>query len=227
MMHRNWIILFAAILPCAVGHAQLRQIDPGKLPPDEHVKAAYSRVLPVESLTRSWSPKWAYDTPKEEVVSTLASSLHDLRSAEASAPENEELFLLTGLVAHLAYNVDVEDSYETAVQSLEKAHKLVPGDYRAEWFLGMHRCGSDEMKEGMEELLAVENQIAWQQLPVDFWDDYINCSTMSVMPAHTLRAVDRAVQLGESPSAYSLAVDMANKRYKPADANAKYAAHDA
>lgn len=134
---------------------------------------------------------------------------------------------MTGLVAHLAYNVDVEDSYETAVQSLEKAHKLAPGDYRAEWFLGMHRCGSNEIKDGMKELLAVENRIAWQQLPVDFWDDYINCSTISIMPAHTLRAVDRAAHLGASPSGYSPLVDIANKRYKSTDADTTYAAHDA
>jgi hypothetical protein len=220
-------MLFAALLLSRASYAQLRQIDQAKLPQDDRVKAAYSSVLPVESLTRAWSPNWSHDTPKEQVVSILASSLHDLRAAETSAAENEELFLLTGLVAHLAYNVDVEDSYETAVQSFEKAHKLAPGDFRAEWFLGMHRCGSNEIKDGMEELLAVENRIAWQQLPMDFWDDYINCSTMSIMPAHTLRAVDRAVHLGESPSRYSLAVDIANKRYKSTDADTTYGAHDA
>lgn len=92
MTRRSWIMLFAALLLSGAGHAQLSQIDPAKLPQDERVKAAYSRALPVESLARDWSPNWAHDTPKEQVVSILASSFHDLRSAETSAPENEELF---------------------------------------------------------------------------------------------------------------------------------------
>lgn len=227
MRYRSWALFFGGLFLGGAVHAQLRQIDPEKLPQDEHVKSAYLSLLPVEPLARAWSPKWAHDTPKEQVVSLLKASLHDLNSAEIVAPENEELFLLTGLVAHLAHNVDVEGAYETAVQSLEAAHKLAPGDYRTEWFLGIHRCQSLEIKEGMEQFLAAENQTPWQRLPVDFWDDYINCSTISIMPAHTLRAVDRALQLGAPPSGYYSLVDIAHKRYKTSDAKTTYLARDA
>lgn len=225
--YRNWMLLLINLLCCGAGYAQLRQINPAKLPQDERVKAAYSKILPVESLARDGSPNWTSDTPKGQVVSILTSSLQELRLAETGSPENTELLLLTGLVAHLAYNVDVEKAYQTAVQSLERAHKLAPNDYRSEWFLGTHRCQSDEIKEGMEQLLSIENRIPWQQLPVDFWDDYITCSTMSLMPAHTLRAVERAEHLGASPSQYGPAVDIANKRYKLTDTETTYLAHDA
>jgi hypothetical protein len=221
------MMLFASLLSGGAGYAQLAQINPAKLPQDERVKTAYSKVLRVESLARNWSPNWAFDTPKEQVVSIITSSLQDLRSAETAAPENAEAFLLTGLVAHLAYNVDVEEAYQTAVQSLEYAHKLAPGDYRPEWFLGMLRCQSNGINEGMEQLLSLENQIPWQQLPVDFWDDYISCSISSNMPAHTLRAVSRAEHLGASPTRHSSLVDIANKRYKLTDEDTTYLAHDA
>jgi hypothetical protein len=178
-------------------------------------------------MAHNWSSTWAYDTPKTQVVSLLSSSLRDLRSAETAAPQNEELLLLTGIVAHLAYNVDVEETYEVAVQSFETANKLAPADYRPEWFLASHRCQSNELKAGMEQMLAIEIRNPWQQLPVDFWDDYINCSTMSMMPAHTLRAIDHVVHLGESPSSYGSAADIAHNRYKSTDANTTYPAHDA
>ena len=113
-----------------------------------------------------------------------------------------------------------------AIQSFGKAHQLAPDDYRAEWFLAGHRCQSNEVKAGMEQMLTVEDRIPWQQLPVAFWDDYINCSTITLMPAHTLRAVDHAVHLGESASSYSFAVDVAHKRYKGADVNTTYTARD-
>lgn len=200
MTLRTWTMLLVCLLCAWDGRAQLSQINPVQLPQDEQVKDAYSKVATVESLARNWSSNWTFDTPKEQVVSILTSSLADLRSAETKSPDNSELLLLTGLVAHFAYNVGVEDAYETAVESLERAHKVAPGDYRADWFLGIHRCQSDEIKQGMEQLLSIENRVPWQQLPVDFWDDYISCSTVSLMPAHTLRAVDHAVHLGASPS---------------------------
>ena len=183
--------------------------------------------MPIEALARDWTPSWSHDTPKEQVVSLLRSSLRDLSSAQVAAPQNDELFLLTGLVAHLAYNVGIEDAYKTAVESLEKAHRLAPADYRADWFLGVHRCQSNDIKGGMEQLLGVEGQVPWPRLPVDFWDNYVNCSTLSSMPAHTLRAVDRAVSLGASPSNYSTLVDIAHKQYKSTDSGTTYAAHDA
>jgi hypothetical protein len=224
---RRWIVFVSTLLLSADLCAQLRQINPAKLPQDERVQTAYSNVRPIESMAHNWSPTWAYDTPKTQVASLLTSSLRDLRSAETAAPQNEELLLFTGIVAHLAYNVDVEDTYEVAVQSFEKANKLAPADYRPEWFLASHRCQSNELKAGMEEMLAIETRNPWQQLPVGFWDDYINCSTMSLMPAHTLRAVDHAVHLGEDPSSYGSAVGIAQKRYKSTDANTTYDAHDA
>jgi hypothetical protein len=226
MAFRCWIMLFSSLLFSEVACGQFGQIHVEKLPQDERVRAAYSKVLPVESLARDWSPKWAHDTPKEQVVAILTASLKDLHSAETAAPDNPELFLLTGLVAHLAYNVDVAEAYQAAVDSLERAQKLAPDDYRTAWFLGLHHCQSDQIKVGMAQLLAVESQIPWQQLPVDFWNDYISCSTISMMPAHTLRAVDRAVHLGASPASYYSLVDTAQKRYKSTDSVTTYSAHE-
>jgi len=91
------MMLLVSLLCSGAGYAQLAQINPAELPQDERVKAAYSKVLPVESLTRNCSPNWTSDTTKEQVVSVITSSLQDLRSAETHSPENTELLLLTGL----------------------------------------------------------------------------------------------------------------------------------
>jgi len=111
--------------------------------------------------------------------------------------------------------------------SLETARKLAPSDYRAQWFLASQFCQTNRLKSGMELMLAVENKNSWENLPVGFWDDYIDCSTQSVMPAHTLRAIDHAAHLGESSANYSSLVDIANKRYKSTDANTTYPAREA
>jgi len=206
---------------------QLQYIDLSKLPSDRRVQDALSNVRSVEQMTRYWSSNWTYDTPKKQVASLLRTSLNDLRQAIGPAPQNEELLLLTGLAAHFAYNMDVEDTYEVAVQSFEKAGKLAPTDYRPDWFLAAHRCQSTQVATGMQLLLTIEARVTWQQLPVDFWDDYINCSTISVMPAHTLRAVDHAVHLGGDAGSYRSAVDIAHRRYKISSADATYGAREA
>ena len=218
---------FLTLLLVASASAQIRQINPTKLPRTSRVQDVYSSLPSVEPMARNWNSTWPFDTPKAQVVSLLSSSLRELRSSAPDAPQNEELLLLTGLVAHFAYNVDVPDTYEVAVQSFEEASKLAPNDYRAGWFLAMHRCQSDEIKLGMEQMLRVETEYQWRDLPVDFWDDYINCSTMSLMPAHTLRAIDHAVHLGEQPANYSSATDIAHNRYKSTNATDTYNAHEA
>ena len=223
---RTWMILFVSLLCSRAGHAQLSQIDPAKLPQNERVQDAFSKALSVESMARNWNADWHFDTPKQQVASILISSLQDLQSAEAGSPKNSELFLLSGLVAHFAYNVDVEDAYKTAVESLQRAHGIAPNDYRSEWFLGMHHCQADEIEKGMEQMLSVESQVPWQQLPEDFWDDYTTCATLALMPAHNLRAADHAVALGASLTKYDSVVDMANKRYRLTDTETSYAAHD-
>src|SRR6266567_8518541 len=123
MICRICIMLIVTLLLSTDGWGQLREINPALLPQDDSVKAIYSNLLPIEALARDWTPSWSHDTPKEQVVSLLRSSLRDLSSAQVAAPQNDELFLLTGLVAHLAYNVGIEDAYKTAVESLEKAHR--------------------------------------------------------------------------------------------------------
>ncbi len=221
------LTLLATIFLSVRASAQLRQINSARLPQDQRVQAAYSDLLPIEPMVRNWSPRWSFDTPKKQVASLLTSSLRDLESAGTAAPQNEELLLLTGIVAHFAYNVDVEETYNVAVQSFNKAKTIAPADYRADWFLALHQCQSNEARAGMELMLGVEERIPWKELPVDYWDDYISCSTNTLMPAHTLRALDHAMHLGESSSNYGSLAEIAHNQYKSTDAETSYPARDA
>jgi hypothetical protein len=226
-MHRSFPGLFALCvllmgLQCS---AQLDEIDTKKLPQD--ATAAYAKVLPYEHYVQGWSDKWNYDVPRKEVVSALRSALTQLAASAKAAPENHELQVLTGLVAHYAYNVDVNDSYDSSVHFLQLAVLSDSSDIRPNWFLGLHQCQANQGDLGMPRLIAVEESRAWRQLPPDFWDAYVTCSMLTLMPAHALRAIDHTTQLGASPDSMKNIVDIENKRYKPSDATATYPAHDA
>ena len=208
--------------------ASLRDIHTDKLPSDESVRKAYAAAASVEEFSDAWSTDWRYPTPKAVVAARLNESLESLQKAAASAPNNSELFLLTGIVAHYAYNVDVKDAYDLAVRSLQKAHKLAPDDYRPEWFLGDHQCQAGQIKEGMEALLAVEARLPWDHLPATFWDDYVYCANLANMPAHVLRAGDHLNKLHAPPSeTRTFLLDVARKRFPAPDLNATYSDREA
>jgi hypothetical protein len=217
------VALAAMLLLARPVLADLKDIQKEKLPQEAAVLKAYSDVATVEEFTRDWSDKWRYERPKEAVVSLLKASLADLQKALSSSSDNVELLLLTGLIAHYAYNVDVEEAYDVAVNNLTKAQKLAPDDYRADWFLGMHECQSLHSKEGMQRFLSIEGLHSWDKLPVSFWDDYIGCATLANMPAHVLRAEEHLIRLNAPPSKKrDFYREIAQKRFKISDLNATY-----
>jgi hypothetical protein len=121
------------------------------------------------------------------MAARLSLALRTLEEAQKQSPSNKELQLFTGLVAHLAYNLDIQEAYTPAMNLLGA---LAPQDYRAAWFLGIHQCQSNDTIGGMQRLLGVE--AVNQKLPGDFWQDYANCASVTFMPAHAVRAYDLA-----------------------------------
>lgn len=222
------ILIVALLLVVPPAFAGLKDIRLDRLPHDAAVQKAYADSLAIEDMVRNWSAQWPYQTPKKDVVSQLKSSLHELQKEADLAPSNEELLLLTALVANYAYNVDVEGSHELSMASLERAQKLAPDDYRIEWFAGTHLCQTTLATKGMEKLLSIEKLHAREQLPSSFWDDYISCSFVTNMPSHALRAGDHAEKLREPPSQYrDVLIGSVRNQLKKPDRTVTYPKKDA
>lgn len=221
-----YLIAVAVALAATPAFADLKAIHKDKLPQEAKVLNALAEVSAVEAMVDHWSDKWRYQMPKEQVAATLNRSLADLKETAEASPENEELLLLLGLVAHYSYNLDAEGTYEIAVDSFHKAQKLAPEDFRPAWFLGLHQCqSSSEFVEGMKKLLALENSKESQQLPAAFWDDYLQCAVVTNMPAHALRAGSRASKLDPQPSRMRTAlVEGMQKRLLQPDPDGAYPA---
>ncbi|HXP11871.1 MAG TPA: hypothetical protein VN828_25410 [Acidobacteriaceae bacterium] len=218
------IVGLAFLVVCLPCHSQLGEIDTTKLPQSPAVQAAYRSAHDLEPYARTWSPKWNYDIPQSQVQDKLADDLGILAKALQADPSNHELQLLTGLVAHFAYNVNDEAAFQIAKDNLTKAASADPSDIRGEWFLGIHQCQSLQVVDGMNRLLTLEDKV--HKLPADFWDDYITCASVSILPAHTLRAIDRAVAVGQPPEKFKTLSGIASSRYKTADLSKTITAHD-
>ena len=199
--------------------AQIKQIDRAELPQDAAVQQVYTDLLPIDTFARAYEQTWRFPVSKLEVASRLQSGFEILISAQKKAPENTELQLFTGLVAHLAYNVDIEKAYDPAMALLGP---LASSDVRAAWFLGVQRCQSNDPVGGMELLLGVE--ASSRTLPRNFWQDYASCSSVTNMPVHTVRAYDNARKLGDGTSVDSQMEQIARKHLQESDSAKTYPA---
>jgi hypothetical protein len=190
-------LLFAFILSFLAPQAlaDVAAIHADRLPQETAVLAALDDVKQLEPYSHSWVRVWKYPVAKEEVATRLGKDLGFLTIALKSHPDNAELLLLTGLMARYAYNFDVPGSYETALSVLGHAHDLVPADLRSPWFSATLMCQTGQSKSGADVFLSIEASRAWDQLPVAFWDDYMECASNTMMANHVLRAIDHLGKL--------------------------------
>jgi hypothetical protein len=210
-------ITVACSLDCA---SQVGQIDRSKLPQNAIVQQVYVDLLPVDQFARNYNQNWPYQIPRDQVVTRFTTGLPSLLQAQKEAPTDVELQVFTGLVAHLAYNLDIKNSYEPARDLLTAARAAAPHDYRPDWFLGMHRCQSNDAVGGMGLLLHVES--AHTDLPADFWDNYAICAEIASMPSHALFAFDTARKLGQESIDAKIIAPTIRDKIKPSSTSETY-----
>jgi hypothetical protein len=217
------LIALGLCLAANRGFADIAAIHADALPQETAVLAALDDARQLEPYSRAFSAQWDFPVAKDEVAARLGKDLGFLRAASNEHADNAELLLFTGLVARYAYNVDVERSFDTAMDAFERAGKIAPSDVRAPWFRSTLQCQTNETQTGAEGFLAIEKSHDWRQLPAAFWDDYLECATVTNMPAHALRASDHLKELHapESHRRDSLA-EMAAKRFDQIDLTKQY-----
>jgi hypothetical protein len=217
--------LFFSLTPLV--HADVAAIHADRLPQETAILAALDDAQQLEPYSHSWNSKWQFPIAKEEVATRLGKDLGFLAIALKSHPDNAELLLLTGLVAHYAYNLEIEFGHDTALSVLTKAEKLAPSDVRVPWFRASLVCHTAQPKAGADEFLSIEASHAWDQLPVGFWLDYMECASLNGMPAHVLRAADHLDKLhAPSSEMRRFFPDVARKRFDPFDPKKNYEAKE-
>ena len=170
----------------------LSAIHANALPQETAVLAAFDDAREMEPYSHVWWPEWNFPISRQDVAKRLSKDMNSLVHALKKHPENEELALVTGLVARYGYNVDVKGSPDVTLSALSQAEAIDPTDLRATWFHATFLCETLQPVEGENEFLSLEAGHPWDQLPPAFWIDY----TRSIDEASIL--VDYGpVQIGE------------------------------
>jgi len=218
------LVIFLLAVSALRSFADVAAIHADALPQETAVLAALDDARQLEPYCSAWTNTWNYPVSKEDVAARLTKDLAFLNLALTNHPDNLELLLLTGLVAHYAYNLDVPGSHTTSVDALSQARRLAPSDVRGGWFTASLQCQTDQTGPGADEFLALESSHAWDQLPSAFWDDYMACALITNMPAHTLRANSYLDKLHAPASqTRTTLADLARQRFDPFDPNKTYA----
>jgi hypothetical protein len=227
-MRKARFLLLASLLSLSVPQlrADVAAIRASALPQETAVLAALDDARQLEPYSAVWTadPQWHFPVTKANVAARLGKDLGFLTIAAKNHPDNAELLLLTGLVARYAYNLDVDGSYDAAMNMLDQAEKLAPGDFRAPWFRATLKCQTTEPDKGAVDFLAIEAGHTWDQLPVAFWDDYMECALLTGMPAHALRAISYTEKLHapETTGRRASIIDIIRKRFDAYDPKKQY-----
>src|SRR5690348_7398222 len=104
-MRRTIAILCAVLLGliAAPAFADIAAIHTDALPQEPAVLAARDDAGKLEPYASAWTDKWNYPIAKKEVADRLEKDLGFLSIALQKHPDNLDLALLAGLVAHYAY----------------------------------------------------------------------------------------------------------------------------
>lgn len=164
--------------------ARLNNIVKEKLDLTAELEAVLTEIEAIENLVYAWTPEWNYAIPKEEVIALITSGYKLLEEYAAYHPDNGELYLLMGLLAHYGFQLDLEEFYQLAENTYDKAAALDPGDFRPQWFMAMHKIKATHIVEGMEALLAIAAAYQPAELPPEFWEDYAYGAFLASMPSH-------------------------------------------
>ena len=205
--------------------ADIAAIHANALPQETAVLAALDDAQQLEPYSRSFTadPQWNFPLAKSEVAARLGKDLGFLQLAAKNHPDNVELLLLISMVAHYAYNVDVEGSLEAAMSTLDRAHTLAPADVRPAWFRATLQCQTLHPDDGANAFLLIEAGRAWDQLPPAFWGDYMECAAITNMPAHALRAASHIEKLhGPQSQMTAFLAGAEKKRFEPFDPAKQY-----
>ncbi len=197
---RIFFLFYIALLPCPAVRADVAAVHRDKLPQTISILGAYDDLSQIEHCVDRYSEEWQCNLDRQKVTDRLFEDFETLVGALRVNPDNRELRLLTLLAAHYAYNVDIDMSFEGFENAWQPLSQVHDDDIRPRWFYADFECQANEIEEGMNGFLAMENSIPLNQLPARFWHDYTSCATMTVMPAHALRAIGYWSTLEPAPN---------------------------
>ena len=169
-----------------------------------------------------WTPEWKYEIEKSSLIDSLEMTY---KAFDQSSNKTAETHLLLGVISHYLYNLDVRKYYDLAVLNYQTAFSLDSIDFRGHWFLGFHYALSGNAEKSIPEIFTAQ-QLLTDEVPIAFWEDYIQATHLAGMPSHSLMGMS-VIKNGTGEASYmeQQIGDAIRKRFKPTFRDSTYDYH--
>ncbi len=131
---------------------------------------------------------WDYPYTRAECVGVVK-NLYNLL-VENAEPENQEYWLLKGIVASYLYNLDEMEYFVEAENAFKAVQALPSYDYRCLWFLANHYMDSALVIKSVELFQNIFEVIPAENLQPDIFIDYGLAAYLARMPMTAKYAYD-------------------------------------
>jgi|GEM_PF-5735358 len=180
---------------CPHSFAAVSDIDFSKMSGIPQAEDLKKNASELEPLAKEWSSEWKHDVPKEQAIELAKKTIALADDVIKDKPDHAEMLIFKGMMAHYAYNLDLQEYNDIAEKSFKAAQALLPDDIRPRWFLGKHYTLSARPALGMQTITPIIKKNAPEQLPARFWEDYAFCAYLAAMPSSALMGIDYSEKL--------------------------------
>jgi hypothetical protein len=186
-MKQNVCVLFL-FLGALAYPADLAIINVRSIPSVEKYADEMAHVQTHVGYIASYIPDeyWNYPVSKAELSEHLI-AFYNLLDGDVDHPDNQDLYLLKGIICTFLFNLDVQAYYTLAIDNFMHIDSLGGRDYRYKWMLGNLYICSIHPFEAIDQFKYVESKIPENLLHPLFWLDYAHAAALALMPANAVK----------------------------------------
>jgi len=184
MRGSRFIAAALAAAAVAAGAADLEVVDLDAVPGVGRYGEQLSYLERHLDQLRGWVHEslWEYPGTRRELAQNLA-AFYALLDRDTAHPDNQDLYLLKGIVANFLYNLEVEEYYELAVASFMHIESIPGRDERYLWQLGNLCSDADLPYQAADRFREVERTVPENRVSPLFWADYAAACLLASMPS--------------------------------------------
>lgn len=216
---RQMICGFLLIIQFSYVNANINFIKTEKIPDFTKNEQFFAFVYNYQNYYDHWTPEWKYDVKKSFLIDSLEKSF---KAFDKLTNKNAETHLLLGVISHYLYNLDGQTYYDPTVLNYTTAIMLDSLDFRGHWFLGFHYTLTGKAEESVHEIFTAQQMLP-ENVPIAFWEDYIQTTHLAGMPSHSLMGMSVVKNGTGEPSFMEKQIgESIRNRFLPASRDSAY-----
>lgn len=139
---------------------------------------------------------WDFKYTKQEYTEIMIRIIDSLHSLDQDK-NNQDYYLLMGLLYFYLYNLDYPNSYDRAMENLSIISDFEQKDYRYKWFSGIINAKAAKSYLAIRDFEYITERVPEESLYPMFWGDYGFSALMAFMPGRSMEYFEKQAEFGD------------------------------